>query len=218
MRYLSACCIIKDEDPFLAEWLAYHSLIGVEHFYIYDNQSASPARKHPAVKKYLAAGRATVMEITGKQMQLKVYDHCVQEFGKDNFWIAFIDLDDFICLQDQGHGLTDLRPLLAEYEEFAGLGLSWQPFTSGGFISSPPGLVIANYTNIPARANRDNCHIKSIMRPPLAGAAKNAHTFLTRPGAAVVNEQRRPIPQGWPFSQPSYRRGGHTQYHHKFTQ
>lgn len=45
MRYLALCCIAKDEDPFLKEWIAYHSLLGVEHFFIYDNESRRPIRE-----------------------------------------------------------------------------------------------------------------------------------------------------------------------------
>ena len=45
MRYLALCCIVKDENMFLKEWLAYHALLGVEHFYIYDNMSAVPVRE-----------------------------------------------------------------------------------------------------------------------------------------------------------------------------
>ncbi|MDL2306480.1 glycosyltransferase family 2 protein [Desulfovibrio sp. OttesenSCG-928-C06] len=218
MNYFSICCIIKDEDPFLDEWLTWHSLIGAEHFYIYDNDSATPARTHPAVKKYLDAGRATVLEISGKEMQLKVYNHCLQEFGKDNFWIAFIDLDEFICLRTPGREIMDVRPLLAEFEDQAGLGLNWQPFTSNGLLGSPDDLVISSYTRIPVKRNRDNCHIKSIMRPPHAVSAKNAHTFLTSPGYQMVNEEHRPIPQGWPFSQPSYGRIWLNHYHYKSQQ
>ena len=28
MRYLALCCIVKDENMFLKEWLAYHALLG----------------------------------------------------------------------------------------------------------------------------------------------------------------------------------------------
>ena len=42
MKYAALCCIAKDEDAFLKEWLACHSLMGFEHFIIYDNQSSRP--------------------------------------------------------------------------------------------------------------------------------------------------------------------------------
>ena len=38
MKYfLSLCCIIKDEK-YLEEFIIYHHIVGVEHFYIYDNE------------------------------------------------------------------------------------------------------------------------------------------------------------------------------------
>ena len=39
MDYLSLCLICKDENDYLAEWLDYHILAGVERFYIYDDDS-----------------------------------------------------------------------------------------------------------------------------------------------------------------------------------
>ena len=45
MDYLSLCLICKDENDYLAEWLDYHILMGVERFYIYDNESQVSLRE-----------------------------------------------------------------------------------------------------------------------------------------------------------------------------
>ncbi len=37
---LSICGIMKDEGPYLVEWLEFHKLVGVEKFYLYDNSSS----------------------------------------------------------------------------------------------------------------------------------------------------------------------------------
>src|SRR5690348_6409443 len=37
--YLSACAIFRNEAPYLAEWLVFHLGVGVEHFYLYENNS-----------------------------------------------------------------------------------------------------------------------------------------------------------------------------------
>ena len=37
MVYLSLCAIMKDESPYIREWLLFHLEVGVEHFYLYDN-------------------------------------------------------------------------------------------------------------------------------------------------------------------------------------
>lgn len=42
MKYCAACCMAKDEDLFLKEWIAYHYLLGFEHFIIYDDNSTIP--------------------------------------------------------------------------------------------------------------------------------------------------------------------------------
>ena len=39
LYYSSICAIFKDEARFLREWLEYHRLIGIEHFYLYNNFS-----------------------------------------------------------------------------------------------------------------------------------------------------------------------------------
>ena len=36
---LSVCTLMKDRARYLREWLQYHLLVGVEHFYLYDHGS-----------------------------------------------------------------------------------------------------------------------------------------------------------------------------------
>ena len=42
--FISVACIIKNEGPYLKEWIEYHKLIGVEHFYVYDNESSDDTK------------------------------------------------------------------------------------------------------------------------------------------------------------------------------
>ena len=42
---LCICCIIKNED-YLEEFIIFHYLQGVQHFFIYDNDSNFPLRKN----------------------------------------------------------------------------------------------------------------------------------------------------------------------------
>ena len=46
MKYKTIiCAILKDETPYLEEWIKHHLAIGVEHFVLYDNNSAIPIRE-----------------------------------------------------------------------------------------------------------------------------------------------------------------------------
>lgn len=57
-HYLSVCCIFKDEAPYLEEWLRFYSLIGVEHFYLYDNDSTDAFKA--VLAPWAAAGKVTL--------------------------------------------------------------------------------------------------------------------------------------------------------------
>ena len=43
--YLTLCAIAKNEGRYLQEWIEYHKMLGVEKFFIYDNESADNTRK-----------------------------------------------------------------------------------------------------------------------------------------------------------------------------
>ena len=42
---LAVVTIIKNEAPYIKEWLDYHLLAGVNHFYLYDNQDDDEQKK-----------------------------------------------------------------------------------------------------------------------------------------------------------------------------
>ena len=54
MRYqLSICAFFKNEARYLKEWIEYHRLIGVDHFYLYNNGSTDDFKRvlNPYVRK-----------------------------------------------------------------------------------------------------------------------------------------------------------------------
>ena len=38
--YVSICAIFKNESMYMKEWIEYHRIIGVDHFYLYNNFSS----------------------------------------------------------------------------------------------------------------------------------------------------------------------------------
>ncbi|PWJ58992.1 glycosyl transferase family 92 [Dyadobacter jejuensis] len=83
------CCIIKDENQYLEEWMRYHLQIGVTHFFIYDNESTVSVRDTLARLDLLTY--ATVIDFPGKSQQVPAYAHCLEHFGFWCRWLAFID-------------------------------------------------------------------------------------------------------------------------------
>ena len=91
---LAVVTILKNEAPYLKEWLDYHLLAGVEHFYLYDNES--PDNQTEVVKPYVAAGLADYIFAPGKFMQMQTYNDAFKRFKFFSRYMAFIDGDEFI--------------------------------------------------------------------------------------------------------------------------
>ncbi|MDR2769872.1 MAG: glycosyltransferase family 92 protein, partial [Rickettsiales bacterium] len=45
MDELSIICMVRDEAPYLREWIEYHRLAGVSRFYLFDNESKDDIRR-----------------------------------------------------------------------------------------------------------------------------------------------------------------------------
>ncbi len=195
MRYLALCCIVKDEDPFLKEWIAYHTLLGVEHFIIYDNMSARPVQE--LLDGFAGPDLVTVRRVAGQSMQMPCYQNCLDDFGTEFKWIGFLDLDEFVCPTRD----TDLRLLLSEFEAHAGLGLTWRIFSSSGHLGRPDGPVLHAYTEcFPPEEMPDDIHIKSFVQPGRVSSVPTPHSFDYTPGNYAVTEDHCPIPGNTPFA------------------
>lgn len=186
--YLSLCAIIKDENAYLEEWIQYHRKIGVEHFFIYDNDSQIPVAKtlsELGLKQYV-----TLKTIHGKSKQVKAYQHCLRVHGSKSKWIGFIDIDEFIVPKST-KGRMDL--FLKDYENYGGLGLSWYIFGSNGhqYRTSKPQIESFTFRSKPDFL--PNSHIKSIVQPKFVKSAYNAHAFHYIKDKYCVNESLIPI-------------------------
>ena len=104
---LSIVAILKCEGPYLKEWIDYHLIAGVDHFYLYDNES--PDNQAEVAKPYVEAGLVDYFPIKGKSMQVRAYNDAVKRFKFQSRYMAFIDGDEFIYLK---FNKIDLRPVV----------------------------------------------------------------------------------------------------------
>jgi Tfp pilus assembly protein PilF len=182
MDYLSLCLICKDENDYLPEWLDYHILMGVDRFYIYDNESEISLREN--LKNYIERGWVVVVNISGKAMQLYAYDHCLQAFGSHTFWMGFIDTDEFLVPKSA----LDLKELLKDYEAYGGLAVSSLFFGSNGYQTRPPIGQIAAYTRHANKTFNEYELVKNIVQPGAVRMPNSPHDFTYKEGNWCVNE------------------------------
>ncbi len=163
---LSVVAIIKDEGPYLKEWLDYHMLVGVEKFYIYDNESSDNTKQ--VLAPYIRRGIVEYTYLPGERQQNIAYIDAINRFSNDTRWLAIIDLDEFIV---PVHNKTITEFLYTLPRNFGALVISWVIYGSAGHIKKPRGLVTANYKYHAAR----NWGVKSIVNPRLVVRQYNPH-------------------------------------------
>jgi hypothetical protein len=184
--YLSVCAIYRDEGPYLEEWIEFHRLVGVERFFLYDNDSGDD---HAAIlAPYVSEGIAIVHEWPERPRQKEAYEHCLAEHGDESRWIAFLDLDEFLFSPE----LRPVPELLVEYEQWPAVGVNRVTYGTSGHKEKPEGLVIEEYVmRFPAVAS-----IKSVVDPARTTGFVNVHAFSYRDDGFAVDERKQPI-DGW---------------------
>lgn len=91
---LAFVAILKSEGDYLKEWLEYHLAAGVEHFYLYDNDS--PDNQAEVAKPYVEAGLVDYFPFPGLKMQYPAYNDALERFKFQSRYMAFIDGDEFV--------------------------------------------------------------------------------------------------------------------------
>jgi len=181
-NFLSLVIIVKDEDSYLDEFIEYYKLLGVDHFYFYDNDSEIPLttslRKHQDI--------VTTHKISGRAKQMEAYKHYISTYKKDSRWAGFIDLDEFIVPKNT----YKLNDFLKDYDYADALGINWTLFGHNNHETKPAGLVVENYTK---REQRQNIHIKSIVNPRKALHAANPHYIVMKENSFYVDAKHHPI-------------------------
>lgn len=138
------CSLFRNQDRYLSEWISYHSCLGIEHFYLYND--ASVDNFSCILRPYIKAGLVTLFHTDFKNAdgpQTKVYEHCLQ-LGKSNDirWTAFIDPDEFIYLKGR-----KMWNAFEQFKNFSAVQLSWVHFVSKDTqVEEESGMVIDTYT------------------------------------------------------------------------
>lgn len=157
--FLAVCAIAKNEGPYFKEWIEWHRSVGVDKFYIYDNESTDGTAD--ILAPYVAAGIVEYTPFPGYRMQLAAYDDCMARHRFDTQWIAFVDLDEFIVpVRDKS-----VPDFLRTLGEVAAVEINWLVYGSGGAVQKTPDPVMQRFRRHSLPSHVLNRHVKSIVNP-----------------------------------------------------
>jgi hypothetical protein len=191
---LAVCAIFRDEARYLAEWVTFHRIQGVERFYLYDNFSADDWRSE--LDPEIASGIVEVTRWTDEPGQRSAYNDCLRCHRADARWIAFIDTDEFL-FSPTGALLPEV---LQGFDTYPGVVVNWRIYGTNGWEQAPDGLVIENYPRRGPDDHPANAIVKSIVYPRDALGVTDTSVHYFRLRGNPVGEDGRPAL--WPRREP----------------
>lgn len=194
-NYLAVCAIAKDEGPYFKEWIEWHRRMGVEKFYIYDNESTDSTRE--VLQPYIEEGIVEYCYFPGYRRQLGAYDDCLEKHRYETRWIAFIDLDEFIVpVKDKS-----IPEFLHRFEDFPAVEINWLIYGSGGAKTKEPGGMMERFKHHSLPGHKLNRHVKSIVDPRRVFSMIGCHEVARISGKAA-DSHGNPITQNFRDREP----------------
>lgn len=164
---ISVCAIFKNEAKYLKEWIEYHMLIGIDHFYLYNIESTD--RFANILKDYIKKETVTLInwpdlgrnqsdEIGILGMQIPAYENAIHVVAKNETeWLIFIDIDEFLLPLN-----SELNELVEKYKQFSGIVLPKLYFNAAQNEYFPQKDLVVESSEI--LASVDDESIKSIQK------------------------------------------------------
>ena len=178
--------ILKGEDQFVEEWVSYHRILGVDHFYLYDNESSLPLQKIlNAHKDYVTVIPWLEDKISNRQSL--AYTHFITTYGDKTTWAGFIDGDEFVVTKRH----PNLKSFLLSHDLVDSVALNDFIFGNNGYYEVPKNLIIESLTR---RSVEPSQHLKCFSKTASIKSVASPHYQLLNPGAKRVDSIGNTLP------------------------
>jgi hypothetical protein len=199
-KKVAVCCVAKNEDLYADEWINHYRKLGVSHIYWFDNNDTLT----DTIKTISQYKDVTVIPVNGKEAlknikyQQGAYQYVYDTYGKEYGWIGFLDLDEFVEIDDN----KTLPEILNQpmFDGTASVSLHWRYYGDNGLVrydSRPleerfkePASIDVKY----ASDENENKWIKSFVRTELDGmeCAVHNHRYYGALNKLITGDIREP--------------------------
>ena len=164
--FLSIATQFQQESRFLKEWIEYHKLVGVDHFYLYNNNSTDDYLE--VLEPYIEAGEVDLIDWPSNPngswavAQYASVRDAIYYAQEETRWLAIMDVDEFL-VPLKHYSLVDF---LDEHENFGQIVVMWRYFGTSG-VEKIPGdklmieTLVQREAFVPGNVNQS----KTILKP-----------------------------------------------------
>jgi hypothetical protein len=157
-------CIIaiaKYENLYIQEWVNYHLNIGFDRIFVCDNNDSDGEK----ISDVINDERVTILDYHDMRgVQTSAYTETFVKYKNEFDWLAFIDIDEFIILDEKYH--NNIKEFLSDhiFDDADIVRLSWKVLTCENELDVKDG----NYNVLDrikdVHISREECLVKSIIR------------------------------------------------------
>lgn len=183
------CCIGRNENKYIREFVEYYISLGVSNICLYDNNRDNEENFYDVIGDYIENGYVILKDYRNKTVcQLDAYNECYKEYGDYYDWIMFFDIDEFFSFTKSKYNIIDdylSEEFLKPYEM---IHINWLTFGDCENLYYENIPLLQRFPgNIDPERNiaydfPENFHIKTIVRGGLSDAkfTKQSHTIDNR--------------------------------------
>lgn len=190
-RYkLAVASIFRNEEPYLKEWIEYHRMVGVDHFWLYNDSSQDNWEE--VLQPYVEQGLVEIINWpvpSSKhfiQYQCNAYKDALKKATGVTTWLALIDLDEFLLPAEES---TVTECLTKHFLHAAAIYINWFHFGTSEVYLSKGENYLSRLTQCAKKYHPTNNTGKSIVRPECIQLDKfwNPHHFVLKPSSYYYN-------------------------------
>ncbi len=198
--YLAITAIFRDEASYLKEWIEFHRLVGVQHFYLFNHLSKDNYLS--ILTPYIKEGIVSLMNLSYEPktaenwngFQWAVYSNITKQLKDTVEWLIIIDSDEFLYpVKD-----TDLKQVLQNYDNYASISINWRIFGSSNVQKTQDNELMIE--RLVMRDKTPDLHVKSIVKPRYVETFNNPHFAVLSPGYTQITENYETMEGPYSFS------------------
>ena len=125
---------LKTEERYIKEWLDWHIKIGIDHFYLCDNNDSDyPIKLCDVIKEYIDKGIVEVFNYNDiHPIQPHCYNDIYQKYGNLYDWYLIIDIDEFLVIPKTN---DDLKKFINTFPKYVdNIIFNWRYYGDNGLI------------------------------------------------------------------------------------
>ena len=161
------CTSIKNQNIYITEFIQFYQKIGVNKFFLYDNNEENGEQIDLLLKEYTDNNTVEIINWRGKNDEKeKMMNDCYKNNYNNYDWLIFYSIDEYLHLKDN----IDIKTFLSNqnFEKCESIYLNWLFHTDNNLILYDNRTLQERFSIIESNPKNNSC-INHFVKPIMKG-------------------------------------------------